>query len=229
VLRRYDAPVGGKRSVRGKKKSPGKDAELLANVLGSFSAQAEVIHQSSLAMSDPRRAQMERASSLVTWGVDVLRTSFPNPRIRALMRLVWDLVGQQIVPFAYSEDVPVESLHVAAMQRTEGGPIEARVFMPANWVDLVHKDVVYQLGALVYVGSQAVDAYNAKPLGPDVVTRARAHEAEFLLTQRRALAGWRPNAYQRHLLRDYPKGLDSPSVVSLLYTSKPTPNPPADA
>ncbi len=186
------------------------DVELLAEMLGALTA--ETVYQSDLAEADPNLPNLRLRSALFTAGVDALRSHFPNPRISALMRRLWDLVGHNIVPVVLGADV--QTLYVAAMR--VGGEVTARILMPDNWPDMVTANPVLQYGALVWVGSQAVDCYSDR-ISAAMAPRARAHEAEFYRTWERLDPAWSPTPYQRLVLANYPEGLDTAGVQALLY------------
>jgi hypothetical protein len=105
------------------------------------------------------------------------------------------------------------------------GNLEARFFVPDDYIKLFDEDPMHQIGALVFTGSQAVDFWNDRifPQG-EVIARAHAYEAEYLHTLVRDLAdNWKPNDYQKKLMTHYPQGLDTPGVS--LYEHKPVPRP----
>lgn len=136
-------------------------------------------HVEELPPDDPELASLKRRGDAFTNGVELLRSVFPNPHINKLMGMVWDLVGHKIVPVA--SGAPVAVLSVAVVRERDTGQLVARIFMPDNWIAMIDSNPFYQLGALVFVGSQAVDFYNDKITSQesykDTVTRAQAHEA----------------------------------------------------
>lgn len=173
---------------------------------------------------DPLRVRGERAAAYFTDGVGLLKTYYPNESIRDLMAMTWDIVGHRIVSTAIGPAVPSLTLAVA------GNPVapHAMIFIPHNWVAMIDENPTYQLGALVFVGSQAVDFYNSRILRESEAAkkRARAYEAEYLITLRDAGPSRPLNEWQEGLLRDFPVGLRTESVVPLLYRHKPF-TPPA--
>jgi hypothetical protein len=168
--------------------------------------------------SDPKKAKGQAMGDFFTQGVGYLKTDFPNDTIRKLMSLVWDIVGSKITPIAMGPDV--QSVSIAVF----GNPVlpQAAVFLPHNWLDELKRDPVLQMGALVFVGSQIVDFYNRRLMdqAEQSIKRARAHEAEFLLTSKRHVPHLVFNDYQKKVLEDFPEGVSTLAVLDLLYTSK---------
>jgi hypothetical protein len=161
--------------------------------------------------------QIER---FVTSGVTFLRDVFPNDRIRSLMGIAYDLIGRKVTPVAFGPNVP--TLSMAAMR--VGDDIKGIIFAPHNWITMIKANPLMQVGALVFVGSQVVDFYNDKLIGQskNVQQRARAFEAEYLLTLRENSGeGWVPNEYQSEVMKEYPAGVLTESVQGLMYTPKP--------
>jgi hypothetical protein len=165
---------------------------------------------------DPVRVRAEEAASYFTDGVHTLKTAFPNSAIRDLMAMVWDIVGHRIVPTGMGPNVPC--LTLAAV-----GPKElpqAIIFIPPTWVTMIRENPIYQLGGLVFVGSQAVDFYNGRIVNEprDAQKRARAHEAEYLTTVLKYVPDTELNTWQRGVVNEYPQGLRN--IESLLYKRK---------
>ena len=171
----------------------------------------------------PERSNAKAKGDAFTDGVDMLRGVFPNKRINKLMGMVWDLVGGKIVPLVGG--MPVATLVFAVVGKLDD--MQARIFVPDNYLKMIKEDGCHQLGALVFTGSQAVDFWNDKILPQDdLIKRASAYEAEFLMTFGREFPGWKTNVYQKKLLADFPQGLDTPGVS--LYEHKPVPNSSSD-
>lgn len=189
--------------------------EVVAELLGAFAPNAQRDLVEKMPLDDPRRDPVLRLGDTVTLGVGHLRSVFPNPRINALMRLVWDIIGHRVVPVAMGPNVPSLTVGVVNTQ--------AVIFTPHNWLDMVAADPFYQLGALVFVGSQAMDFFTGRvKVQSDVHAlqqRALAHEAEYLLTATRL--GAPLNTYQRQVLEEFPQGLDTPTVRALVYEPPP--------
>jgi hypothetical protein len=88
---------------------------------------------------------------------------------------------------------------------------------------MVKDNPVLQMGAVVFVGSQAVDYYNGKltyEAHKNVLSRAYAYEAEYLLTIL-TMGCQTMTEYQKGVLKRFGEGLRSKEVRPLLYTSKP--------
>ena len=174
------------------------------------------VNVADLPEDDPVAKIGKACESLFTGGVDVLRSIVPNDRIRSLARVVWDLVGHKQVLVAIGPDVP--SLSFTVMQINELH--QAIVLIPKDWPKMVTGDPFMQLGAILFVGAQAVDFYNDRLIG-DSGARCRwhAYEAELLRTLTTLLPRWQPNEYQREVLKRCPDGLDGKDVD--LYPYKP--------
>lgn len=153
--------------------------------------------------SDPFAQKARIAQDLFTGGVHALRI-IDNPAISGLMSYVWDIFHHRHVLMAMGPDVPSLSFALAGK---EGGGLQALVFAPHNWPDMVKEDPLMQLGAIIANGSQCADFYNGLINSPESVntarSRANSYEAEFLLMLDSPL-----NEYQREILALYPKGWD---------------------
>ena len=165
---------------------------------------------------DPTAKIGRECESLFTGGVEVLRSIVPSDRIRSIGSVIWDLVGHKQVLVAIGPDVPTLSFTVMKLKELH----QAIVLIPKKWSQMVTEEPFMQLGAILFVGAQAVDFYNDRLIG-DKGARVRwqAYEAELLLAIREALPKWSPNEYQQQILAKYPAGLDTPGVE--LYAYKP--------
>ena len=178
--------------------------------------------QEDLTPGSSEYAKAEAKGDAFTQGVDMLRSKFPHKGINELMSMVWDLVGGKIVPLVGG--MPVATLVFAVVGKLND--LQARIFVPDDYVEMVQKDGVHQLGALVFVGSQVVDFWNDKIVPQTImIKRAFAYEAEFLHAfdrmSRDVNLGWKPNEYQKKVMHDYPHGIGSQGVF--LYEYKPVP------
>ena len=189
------------------------DKKTAVEILAAFAS--EGVRAEKLPTDDPVRVKGERGAAYFTEGVALLKTDYPNPAIRELMTMVWSIVGHRIVPVALGPEVPSLTLAAAGNRLTP----QAIIFMPHHWVDMIHENPLYQLGALVFVGSQAVDYYNRRFMNePEAVeARAKAYEAELLVTLQKAGADLKLNEWQQRELRNYPDGIRSESIKPLLY------------
>ncbi len=180
----------------------------------------KVQYSQALPFFDPLRADGEKNSACFTFAVDLLRSTFPNESIRELTALEWEMVGHQMTPFAVLEKVPTLSFASLGKQQSEGiKGLNPVVLSPLKWHEMFNENPVYQLGAVVFVGSQIRDYYNEKIFERAVVARAHAYEAEYLITMRQ-FGSLSLNDYQENILEKYPAGLASlPPGVQ--YQSKP--------
>lgn len=187
---------------------------LFDQILASFGSSQ--VNINDLPADDPTVKIGKECETMFTDGVNVLRSVVPNDRIRALGRMTWDLVGNKQVLTAIGPDVP--SLGFTVMKAKEMH--QAIILMPKTWPKMVTDDPFMQLGAILFVGAQAVDFYNDRLFGdPGARRRWHAYEAELLRTLVELLPNWQPNAYQREALARFPEGLDSKDVP--LYPFKP--------
>lgn len=177
---------------------------------------AEKVNLKDVPEDDPIAAIGRKCEALFTGGVDALRSIIPNERIRALARVVWDLVGHKRVLVVLGTEVPTLSFTVMRY----GGVDQGIVMLPRNWPQMSVEDPFMQLGAILFVGAQVVDFYNDRLVGNRAARfRWGAYEAELLFTLAQILPGWKPNEYQLEVMARYPEGLDTKGVE--LYTVPP--------
>lgn len=191
--------------------------DLAEQLRAAFSQEAIEVEQ--LPDDDPRKLLLHRMGHRFTAAVDFLRSKFPNESIRRLMATVWDLVGHRIVPLSHGPTHGVWSLSFCAYVR--GGRHHAVLLVPDNWLEQMKKELVYETGAIVFVGSQAVDFYNGRLSDGHVNERSRGFEAEYLLTVKKLSPSYKLNDYQTCVLKECPEGLATPSVAAVLYEPKP--------
>lgn len=174
------------------------------------------VNVNDLPEDDPDAKIGKACEVLFTGGVEVLRSIVPNERIRAMGRVIWDLVGNKQTVTAIGPDVP--SLGFTVMKVKEMH--QSIILLPKTWPQMVEDDPFMQLGAILFVGAQAVDFYNDR-LFRETGARRRwhAYEAELYRTLGTLLPSWTPNAYQLETLARFPDGLDSKDVP--LYPYKP--------
>lgn len=77
------------------------------------------------------------------------------------------------------------------------------VIAPEKWSEMFTKDEQYQIGGIIFVGSQIIDFFRGK-LTSDFSERAKSYEAEYLKNLDPATF----NEYQTEVLKKYPNGLD---------------------
>lgn len=186
---------------------------LIQEIVGAFAATQ--VNIKDLPSDDPRAQVGAVCEELFTAGVDMLRSIIPNDRVRAIARVIWDLVGRKHVLVALGPDVP--TLSFTAMRFD--GEVKGLILMPKKWPQMVDDEPFMQLGAILFVGVQAVDFDNDQLIGnADAPMRCRAYEAELLRTLTQ-MPDFRPNSYQRQVMAEYPSGLDSPGLVLYPYRS----------
>ena len=179
-------------------------AELLAQIVGAFQPDKGT-HIEKLDKADPTYRQARTIEAAFTGGVEVLRSAFPNERIRALGSVIWDIFHHRYVSMALGPAVP--TLSIGIFGRPDA--LQALVFAPHNWAEMTAKNPLMELGAIVLVGSQAVDFYNGRVLtdGSGVMMhRARSYEAEYIRSLGSAV---KLTDYQQELLREFPHGFDT--------------------
>lgn len=181
----------------------------------------------SLQDGDPLKAEAQALGNRITQLVGFLAIAFPNETINRLMGQVWHLFGSKTVATLLYPDVKTPSFAAVSNGKT----VMPLVLFPPDWVGKVRTNPRNAMGALVFCGSQAVDAYNGKVVGQSEATRerARANEAEYLLTLRTFDPTWVPDTYQAAVLAEYPEGVKTPSIVGLWYEPKAPPDSPPPA
>ena len=97
------------------------------------------------------------------------------------------------------------------------------IIPPLNWAKMMGQDPIMQLGALVFVGSQAIDYANDHYINDisNVRPRAVAYEAEYLNTVRSLSSSWEPCGYQSKVLQEFPEGVASPKAQKITYPVQP--------
>lgn len=188
-----------------------KESTLL-EVLAAFNCESPKF-LSGMDQTDPFAQRAKLSEGLFTAGVHALRL-IGNPIINGLMSYVWGIFHHRHILLAMGPDVPSLSFAVASKK---GGGLQALVFAPHNWPDMVKEDPLMQLGAIVANGSQCTDFYNGLINGQEGIDNARiranSYEAEYL----RMLDNHPLNEYQKGILTLYPKGWDP----LLSYARKP--------
>jgi hypothetical protein len=152
-------------------------------------------------------------------GVDFLRLSFPNSAVARLTVVAWNVIGFGITPICLGLPVSVMTFIVAG---TLEAP-QAMIAVPRFWANMIRKDPLTQLGALVFVCSQAVDYYHDRlTIDPgNISLRAHAYEADYLSTVRQLAPDWELNEYQLGVLQEFPEGLATPKANRTLYCIRP--------
>jgi hypothetical protein len=149
---------------------------------------------------------------------------FPNKSINELMILVWDLFGKRVVPMVAHGSVSTISFALVGNHQKRIG----MVMVPFTWMDQLMADPLGCGGGVVFVGSQARDYYNMRLYeqehSKEVQDRAKAYEAEYLLAilEMRKNQGleYKLNNYQKSILDQFPKGIESENAKPLIYVSK---------
>jgi hypothetical protein len=186
------------------------------------------IHVEGLPPHEALARHGKAAGRALTAIVDMLRRPeiTPNHRINKLAALVWELIGHDMIPSSLGA---VSDVHFAAEITSEFQ--KAAIICPMDFAKSVKADVVYSMGAIVYVASQARDYFNGKfvrfheatgkwlDCRREVTERARAYESEFLHTIESMATGYAFNDYQQKVMRGFPGGLAS--RPRLMYESKP--------
>ena len=131
-----------------------------------------------------------------------------------------------MVPAVMMSELPTPSF----MFEKKGDREFALIMLPTDFAQRCQDDPYMQFGAVVFLASQARDAYNGrippeeetarKKVAGKVHKRAHAYEADYLLTAQENCDDFTPNDYQKELLRRFPVGLGSLDP-ELKYTSKP--------
>lgn len=164
----------------------------------------------NLDKGDPRysvgKAFEEKFTTMVEGMMNPSHLSLPS--INILMRLFWRLVGNKVVPSAMG-GVPTVSFLAEVRQ----GKSVGMVICPIDWLERIQQDPYYQMGALIYVASQAKDYWNHKFVPgskKEILARAYSCEAEFLhFLKTTDPVGFVPNPYQQKIMDEYPNGIAS--------------------
>jgi hypothetical protein len=197
------------------------DKDFVAEVASAFFTDGVRLNKLDKETDEFKKAKaMETA---FTAGVAFLRDLYPNERIRKLATLVWDIVGGHRVPVVLGPKVPTMSLCMIGTKdpkTQEMTGMRAVIMLPHHWMDLVEANPLLQMGAIVFVGSQAIDFVHGRTQH-GVLDRARGYEAEYLKTLREKVPAWQPTDYQTGILKDYAEGIDTAKVKALLYETHP--------
>ena len=170
-----------------------------------------------LPAGDPIKDLADNLGSLFTEAVGFLKTALPNPELRKFGALVWDIVGNRVVPVGVGPNVPT----VSFAGYKQGPVVHGIILLPPFWNKMIKEDPVMQLGAVVYSGSKAIDFYNNVIDAGTLDPRAELYESEYLRTVKQIAPDYEFNAYQKKVIAKYPAGLDSEGAASLKYESKP--------
>lgn len=166
---------------------------------------------------DPVRVLSDDLGALFTEAVEFLKSTFPNPELRKFGELLWDIVGNRLVPVAIGPNVP----SVSFAGYLQGSVMRGLIILPPFWKKMVKEDPIMQLGAVIYSGSKAIDFYNNILDAGTLDPRAQMFEAEYLRTVKREEPSFQFNAYQKQVLANFPKGLDDEKAAPYRYESKP--------
>ncbi len=172
----------------------------LASVLAAFKP-GNTVHVNQMDPQDDLAKKGRRAGDTFTDMVSGI-IGMPNERLALLGQDIWGIFHHGIVRLAMGGDVKCLSIAIVPpkmlhMLGETGTKHKAAVFSPNNWIELVEKDPLMQFGAVLCVGSQAVDFYNERHLQDplNIQKRALTYEAMYL------------NQLPEKLLNDYQKGV----------------------
>jgi len=162
---------------------------------------------------------LKEIEGLFVSGNDFLRRLFPNPSIRRMASLVGEILANKLTPIQLGFPVRALGFLVIGDITTRQGFIAA----PKNWNEMIRRDPITQIGAIVLVGSHMVDYANERfTEDPEnVKVRASAYEAEFFTTVRSLSPDWELMEYHQKILSLYPEGLATPRVRKVLYSARP--------
>jgi len=146
--------------------------------------------------------------------------SFPHQGTQTMAESLAEIVTHNLVFVSLSETAVALELQVTTI---EGSFQQAILWLPVHWLEIFQEDPIYQLGGVLYTGSQAVDFYNGR-LTQDPAksaSLAQAHEAELLWLVAREFPGYQFDLYQSYLRHKFSKGLNTPKAKELLYPLAP--------
>lgn len=166
-------------------------------------------------MSEPAP---ERAVGLYPYVIDFLM-SMDDKAIRDMASTLWELVSKNAVMITTS---PRENL-TFVVDDLEGLIHQAVIILPENWVTLFRTDPIFNIGGVLYTGSQAIDFYNGRLIGQqeEATLRSQAYEAEILYRTRLEIPQYLFQPYQEQVMEKFPLGLSSIAAGPLIYRSAP--------
>jgi hypothetical protein len=146
--------------------------------------------------------------------------NFPHPWTQTMADALCEIVYHNLVFVSLAEPAADMQVHVNTV---EGTFEQAVIRVPVDWLDMFLEDPIYELGGVLYTGSQAVDFYNGRlTLDPNTsAALAQAHEAEMLRLAIQEFPAYHLDEYQKQLLEKFPEGLNSPRAKELLYPLAP--------
>jgi len=116
------------------------------------------------------------------------------PGVQELMCTFWNLIESKKIWVAQMDDLPVLTFIVIDQEQ------RAFVVMPPNWYSMAMIDPTMQMGAAVFMASQARDFIEGKT--PDK-TQANKYEYIFLNYLLEHKKDWKPNKYQQTVLETF--------------------------
>jgi hypothetical protein len=121
-----------------------------------------------------QREAAQRIERMFTGCVDTLR-NVDDEDVKSMGAYAWDVIHHRHVMTAIHPDVPTLTMAIIA----RGGIHQPVIFIPENWAEMVKDDPGRQFGAVCFVCSQAVDAYNEVKIDT-IKERAMAYEGALL-------------------------------------------------
>lgn len=137
------------------------------------------LHESAVMVSDLTGDEREWAAgieSLFTFFVDRLRNHPSSLDVREMAACAWEVIHHGYVMTMIHSGVPTLSHAIVGRELRQ-----AYIFIPTTWPEMVAKDLVGQLGGVVFVLSLAVDAHNNASV-ESMKERALAYEGALLRT-----------------------------------------------
>ena len=165
-------------------------------------------HENDLPDDEPLKLIGQNASAMFTYLVDVLRSpeSFPNKHINDLMRLTWQLVGNDIVRFAVMNDPKLQTIHFYYEQ--QGSQIIQCFVVPLDFANRCVQQRIFMMGGMVYNSSLMRDFWNKRHDDELRMDRALSYESEFYRTLTNKEGEFKPNEYQQQVIHRFPNGLE---------------------
>lgn len=147
--------------------------------------------------------------------------NFPHPATQAMADALCEIVYHNLVFVSLADPSADMRVYVSTVEGTAFQ--QAIIQVPSDWLEMFLEDPIYQLGGVLYTGSQAVDYYNGRLTAvPSTSTSlAQAHEAEMLRLALQEFPAYQLDSYQETLLEKFPDGLNSPKAKELLYPLAP--------
>lgn len=141
------------------------------------------------------------------WCIDYLRKDFRDAATNQAFTLLWRMIGNKLGVTVAQMDVT--AVCIAAIRE----PAMSLIILPTDFYRKFLEAPVYRMGAIVFVGYQAIALSNemaggrwlsiGEPLSVQIKEEAMQQEARFLTLYSEQNPFFVPNEYQRQLMSAY--------------------------